>query len=84
MSTETDGFFDETDYSGVLVNSVNISFVDQYLVNMPSYKDNDRSRGSSRSDTVKRVVKSVAKTAGKAALSEAVGYSVNTILSDSD
>ena len=51
---------------------------------MPSSKDNDRSRGSSRSDTVKRVVKSVAKTAGKAALSEAGGYSVNTIISDSD
>jgi len=28
MSTETDVFFDETDYSGVLVNSVSISFVD--------------------------------------------------------
>ena len=51
---------------------------------MPSSKDNNRSRGSSRSDTVIKVVTSAAKTAGKAALSEAVGYSVNTILSDSD
>ena len=51
---------------------------------MPSSKDNDRSRGSSRSDTVIKVVTSAAKTAGKAALSEAVGCGVHRILSDSD
>ena len=50
----------------------------------PSYKDDDRSRESSRSDTVKRVIRSAAKTAGKAALSEAVGCGVHRILSDSD
>ena len=51
---------------------------------MPSSKDNDRSRESSRSDTVKRFVKSVAKTAGKAALSEVVGCSVHEHICNSD
>lgn len=51
---------------------------------MPSSKDNNRSRGSSRSDTVKNVVTSVAKTAGKAALSEVVGCSVHEYICDSD
>ena len=50
----------------------------------PSYKDDDRSRESSRSDTVKRVIRSAAKTAGKAALSEVVGCSVHEYICDSD
>ena len=51
---------------------------------MPSSKDNNRSRESSRSDTARNVVTSFAKTAGKAALSEVVGCSVHEYICDSD